>query len=48
MRIFIMYILYKNTHKQYIFWKYLHVYIYINIFYIMYKYILYINITYFS
>ncbi len=31
--------IYKCTHIQYIFWKYLHVYIYIHRIYIIYKYI---------
>ncbi len=33
--------IYKDTHIQYTFWKYLHVYIYIyiNMIYIIYKYI---------
>ncbi len=33
--IFIMYTVYKYTHIQHIFWKYLHVYIYIHIIYII-------------
>ncbi len=31
--------IYKDTHIKYIFWKYLHVYIYVHIINIMYKYI---------
>ncbi len=34
-----IYYVYIKTHIQYIFRKYLHVYIYINIIYIIYKYI---------
>ncbi len=50
MCVFCVYLLciYKSTHIQYIFRKYLHVYIYIHIIYIIEKYINYIRIKYVS
>ncbi len=39
--------IYKYTHIQYIFWKYVHVHLH-SLFYIIFEYMQYINITYFS